>query len=372
MKKIFLFFLISFLFLQNYICIADYHYSPELDFEISEQLKDSNINIIKENLPQYSIDLLNEAKINDIFAIRNLNIPRVLCIILKYLKNKIISPIKFLLPVITLLIIFSIFTSFCDTNQEIFKFIVSCFCCIAMSYPIMIVIKNLAFSLKLASKFVLCFIPVFMSFAVASGSPLAAVSFNSTVLYCNQVIIEFIQNLLLPISNTMAGLCIISSLSQKIKLDKMFKIFDCLLKWFLMAFAIIVSLIFSIQKIVGTSVDSILSKKVNFFSGLVPIVGSSLSDALSIVRSSAKIIESNLGAFGILSIFFIFLPPILECYSWNIFLQIGGFLSQMFEFENISVLFSSFRKILNISLAITAIFAFIFIFTTSAIMKIEF
>lgn len=370
MKKFFAIFIVLISLIQS-TCNAKIEYSPEIDHEISEQLKINDVKLIENNLPQYSIDLLKKTNIDSIFAIKNLDIQKLLIIIISSLKDKLSVPIKILIPIIFILIFFSVFSSFCESNQEILKFIIVCLVFTSVSYSLIFSIKNLNFSLNLASKFILCFIPVFMSFAIASGSPLAAVSFNSTVLYFNQIIIDFVQNLLMPITNVMISLCLISSLSKKIKFEKLFKAFDSLIKWMLISLAMVVSFVFSIQKIVGNSVDNILTKKVRFFAGLVPIVGTSLCEATSIVRSSAKIIESNLGAFGIISVLFIFLPPLLECYAWNLSLQICEFLGQMFGFDQIGVLFSSLRKIINISLAISIIFIFVFMFATSAIMKIQ-
>lgn len=368
MKRILSLLIISLLL--NNFCFS-YEYPREIQSEISEQLKSSDVGKIKENLPDYSIDLLEQSNIKDIFSVKNLNNQKIFYIVLNLLKKYLINPLKTIIPVISAIIIYSFFSYFFVDNQKITKFIITCFSCISMSYPVLITVKNVVLSLNAASKFVLFFIPIFMTFAISAGTPLSSAAFNSAILYFNQIVMEITNHLVVPINNTLTGLCMISSLSTEIKIKKIFDIFYSIIKWCLIFFGSLISFVFSIQKIIGESSDSIISKEIKFASGLVPIVGTSLSDAAGIVQSSAKILETNVGIFGIISLFFVFLPCILECISWNIVFQICEFLSQIFGFENLEILFSSLKKTINVILSLVIIFLFIFIFSTGAIISIK-
>lgn len=368
MKKIFFVFIFVILFFQPR-CYSEY-YSPEINHEIQQQIEYVNTKKLMNQLPDHSINLLKKYNI-DVFSVKNLNFVNFTDIIISIIKSELIFPIKFLLSIICILLVFCIFFYFFQNNNEILNFILVCAICISVSYPIIDCINKIVVCLKVASNFILCFVPIFMTFAISAGFPISSAIFNSTILYFNQIIMEFSKNILLPISNSMIGLCIISSLSTKIKAKKIFDIFYSLIKFILIFVGTMISFIFSIQKIVSSSIDSAVSKELKMLSSLIPIVGSALSDATITVRSSAKILEANVGAFGMISVLLIFLPSILESYIWIISLQICEFISHIFDFENLEIFFLSLRKTINISLSIVAIFIFIFIFVTSAIVNIK-
>ena len=373
MKK-FLFYLLIFLifFISKNIC-KSYEYSPEIQNEILEQFEESDAKNLNKNLPDYSLEFFNQANINikNIFSVKNLRFESLINIILNLLKNKIFLFIKFIIPVIFIIIIYSFVSSFCESEQEILKFIITCLVCISTSFNLLKIIQNIVLCLNIASKFVLCFIPVFSSFAISLGLPLSSAAFNSSILFFNQIIMSIAKDIIIPVSNTMSGLCIISSVSSKIKLNKIFDIFYSVIKYLLIFFGALISFIFSVQKIIGNSIENLAGKEIKFMSNLIPIVGSALSDAAIVVRNSAKILWVNIGSFGTISIIFIFLPNIIDCLVLNISFQICEFLSQIFDFKNLENLFLSFKKIINILLAIEIIFTFIFIFVTSITMKIN-
>ena len=257
MKMILSLFIIS-LFL-NHFCFS-YEYPREIQSEISEQLKSSDVGKIKENLPDYSIDLLEQSDVKDIFSVKNLNNQKIFDMVLDLLKKYLINPLKIIIPVISAMIIYSFFSYFFVDNQKITKFIITCFSCISISYPVFITVKNVVLSLNAASKFILFFIPIFMTFAISAGTPLLSAAFNSAIIYFNQIVMEITNHLVVPINNTLTGLCIISSLSTEIKIKKIFDIFYSVIKWCLIFFGSLVSFVFSIQKIIGESYDGIISK----------------------------------------------------------------------------------------------------------------
>ena len=357
MKKI-LFLLILIFFIPKNIC-KSIEYSPGIKKEISEQFEESGAKNLNKNLPDYSLEFLNQANIYDIFSVKNLSFDSIINIILNLIKNKIFAPIKFIIPIIFIIIIYSFFGCFCEFEQEIIKF------------NLIKNIQNIVLCLNIASKFVLCFIPVFGAFAISLGFPISGAAFNSSILFFNQIIMSMAKDMIIPVCSAMSSFCVISSLSTKIKLNKIFDIFYSAIKWLLIFFGALISFVFSVQKIIGSSIESLAGKELKFMSSLIPIVGSALSDATSIVRSSARIVWVNIGSFGIIAIILIFLPTIIDCLVWNISFQICEFLSQIFDFKNLENLFSSFRKIINIALAIEIMFIFIFIFATSIAMKVN-
>jgi len=340
--------------------------------EYSEQINISGADKLKDSLPEYSLDLLNRANINSLNSTDQINLERVMIIVTDILKNKIKKPIKCILPIISILIFFALVSSLQSyKNMDIdgiLKSIISCLVSSFLIFSILKTIKTAVLAITFASNFIFCFLPIFLTSVVASGIPLSASIFNSTIVYCNQIIMNLSKNIV-PIANSMASMCIVASISSKVNFKRLFDILYSIIKWILIFASFLISLIFSLQRLVTSSVETAITKEIKFAVGLVPIIGSAIGDAASTVTTSARILSTNVGVFGILSLFFIFLPSILECCVWMASLQFCEFFSQMFELKNLVILFSSLRKTISVVFAIIVICLLIFIFTTSAVIK---
>ena len=364
MKRI-IFFIILIFFSQ--IKCKAVNYSPSISEEINQQIIQSDARKIKETLPPYAVDSLTYLNAFDIKSIGDLNIYNIFDLFLKNIQIKIKKPLFNIIFLIIILSILSVVSSF--YQSEIIEFIVSLFICVSMSSGILDILKSSILSLKFSSNFISCFVPIFLTFALSLGHPFSAHAFNVSLLYCNKVMIDITENFMFSIINFMSGLSIISSISIKLKLQKIFDIFYTSIKWILIIFSSLVSFAFSIQKIISSSLDNALNKELKFAMGLVPIIGSAINDASSVVKASSKILQVNIGIFGILSILFIFLPSIVDCLIWIFAFQICEFTSEMFEFNSLKRLFLSFKKIINIILSFIIICFLIFVFSTSSIMK---
>lgn len=365
MKKI-IFFIILMIFSQIK-CKAVTSPPSSISEEINEQIVQSDANKIKENLPSHVVDSLIYLNAFDIKSMENLNIYNIINIFLHHIQIKIKKPFFNIILLIIILSILSIVSSF--YQNEIVEFIASLFVCINMSSGILDILKSSILSLKFSSNFILCFVPIFLTFALSLGHPFSAHAFNVSLLYCNKLMIDITENFMFSIINFMSGLSIISSISVKLKLQKLFDIFYASIKWILIVFSSVISFAFSIQKIISSSLDNTLTKEIKFAMGLIPIIGSAINDASSVVKASSRILQVNIGIFGILSILFIFLPSIVDCLIWIFAFQICEFTSEMFEFNSLKRLFISFKKVINIILSFIIICFLIFVFSTSSIMK---
>ena len=108
----------------------------------------------------------------------------------------------------------------------------------------------------------------------------------------------------------------------------------------------------TVQNIVSSSADNLKTEAAKFtIDSCVPIIGGAVSDAFGTVQQCLKLLKSGAGAFGMIAIGAIFLPIVIECFIWMIFLNIGQGISDIFNLKKICFLFKSIHSVISVMLA---------------------
>ena len=89
---------------------------------------------------------------------------------------------------------------------------------------------------------------------------------------------------------------------------------------------------------------------------LIPVVGSSVSDAVMAARGCIDLIRTSVGGFGILVIAAIFLLPMVRVLAWYCAFSIGSFLGELLGAKTLRSLMDSFAS--GFGLLLSALTAF--------------
>ncbi len=364
MKKIFVFF--TFVFL---ITIFESNiYAGEEKENIfnniySEQFKISGADGLERSIPKESSEILEDMDIDvkDWKSITSVTPDKIFS-----QMKKISSPFGSLMPVLAIILLNAIIHSIKTTfgSEHIGKIIssISTLCvCMSIVDPIVKSISSMSAVIKGAAGFILCYIPVMTTIMVASGQSISATSYHVMMIVAGQVISQVSSNFLVPCMNTVLGISIVSSTSEILNLDKICDMFHKITKWILgFSVSIFVGLL-TLQNLVSSSADSIGSKTMKFaLTSFVPVVGSALSDAFNTVEGCVKLLKSGVGAFGVIAGGAIFMPIIIECSVWIIFLHICVYFGEIFGLTKICSLLKSSSKVMETMFAI--IFASMLLF----------
>lgn len=253
--------------------------------------------------------------------------------------------------------------------------ILNCVCsiclCSCLVYPITKCISGAKLVILSASDFITALSGVMTAIMAASGKSISASSYSCLTLISGQAISALSSNFLLPIMNSVFGISVISSISNRIKIEKLCSSILKLIKTILKFIASLFVGLLTIQNIVASSADNLtISGTKLIVDSCIPIVGGAVSDAVSTIGGCLKLLKSGAGAFGILVGIFIFLPMISECIIWGIFLSICEFISDSFELGKISLLFKSTSEIIKTLLAILVCIIVVLISSTAIILII--
>lgn len=243
-----------------------------------------------------------------------------------------------------------------------------CGCVIA---PITQLIASSKLVISGASNFTLGLGAVISGIMLVSGRTITASSYNYMVVLSGQIISKFSEGILIPLMNSLFGISVISSISTRIKLEKLcftvYKSLKTIIKFMSTLFVGILTL----QNIVASSADNLGTASAKMLiDTCIPIVGNAVSDAFTTIGGCLKLLKSGVGAFGIIAGLFIFIPIITECIIWIIFLNICEFLSDTFELVKPCLLFKSTAEIVKTLMAILICAAVIIISSSGIIMII--
>ena len=230
-------------------------------------------------------------------------------------------------------------------------------------------ISSMSYVIKGAAGFILCYIPIMTTIMIASGQSISATSYHIMMIAAGQVISQVSSNFLVPCMNTVLGISIVSSTSEILNLDRICDMFHKIIKWILgFSVSIFVGLL-TLQNLVSSSADSIGSKTMKFaLTSFVPVVGSALSDAFNTVEGCIKLLKSGVGAFGVIAGGAIFMPIIIECSIWIIFLHICVYFGEIFELTKICSILKSSSKVMETMFAV--IFASMLVLAVSTVLML--
>lgn len=203
--------------------------------------------------------------------------------------------------------------------------------------------------------------PILLTLVIANGSAnLSAICQPSMVMFSG-VIINVVQNVLLPLTLSATAFAFVSNLSQNVKVTKMSKFLNNMASCILGIMFTIFSAFTSVQGIVGASMDGVSYRMAKFTAkNYIPILGGYLSEGFDIVVASTTLIKNSFGVVLLLVLALMVIKPLLIILALNVGLQGVSALSEPISSDNCSSMFSGMCKSLTFLCALLIAVAFMF------------
>lgn len=180
--------------------------------------------------------------------------------------------------------------------------------------------------------FIKSYIPILLASAAASGNPALALSVNGLTLGAAEIIVQFSNSFLMPVTGVFIGLVFADGIAPKFNLGGFINMFKKAAVISLGFCATIFSGILTTESILAGTADSVASKGIKFALGsFVPVVGGALGDGLSSILEGLTLLRSTLGIFGILAAVLLILPVFLEIIVWNACFYLCASIGDLFE-----------------------------------------
>lgn len=133
--------------------------------------------------------------------------------------------------------------------------------------------------------------------------------------------------------------------------------------WVTGIFTALITAAFSLQTIVSSAADSASMRAVRYAaSGLIPVVGSTVSGAISTLAAGLGYARSIVGGGAILVILYMALSPLILLLIYRLALTLGGIFADFSGSAMASRIFSSYRYALDMTVTVYSLSALIYLF----------
>ncbi len=315
-----------------FICIfsfpaaADDLYEESLKSAGFEQVEDSLSDSARDYFRKYNIDAYDPNWVTEISG------GNMFTVILDFFKNGT-NEFKGALAVnIAVLLLWAVFGTFSDGAVALggvntaFTAILT----LSITVPVLRLITSVSAAIKACGMFMLSFIPVFCGITAASGNMQAAAGGSTLLLMAAEVTVQIIAFIIVPIASAELALAIsgvLSEVSPALRLSTSLKKATGYIMT--LTFTVFLGLL-SVQTAINSAADSVSLKTVKFMVGsFVPVAGSALSETISTLGSSVKILQSGVGVYGIFAVLFTVLPVAAQLILWRLTFWAGKTASDM-------------------------------------------
>lgn len=233
-------------------------------------------------------------------------------------------------------------------------------------------INSVTVTLSAGGDFMLGFVPVFAGVCAASGNMGASAAYSGILLAAAEFAVRAAEKLIMPAVSVCMAMHIIDAVNPDFSLSALTGLIK---KWcsLLMGFMMTVFTgLLSLQSLVGAAADTLGIKAAKFMvSNFVPVVGGAVAEAYSTMRSGLSMLKGAAGAFGIIALLVVLLPPILETFCMYLVMTAGQAAAELFGQKELAGLFAGAASVLSITAAVIACFGVLFTVSTLIMMAVS-
>lgn len=284
------------------------------------------------------------------------------------------APLRLCGTLLTLTVLSSLLGSLGDAAsgsslRQCFDTLCTLICIGTAAGPLCDALIRTAEALDTGQVFMTGYVPVFGAFIAAGGQVAGSAAYQVFVLFLTEGIMQLMHGILFPVLQMAAALGFADAVNPALRLGGFVSALRKAVTWILGFVMTMFSALLSVRSIVASAADSLASKSVKLLaSGLIPIVGSAVSDAYGTVQGSIRLLRNGVGACGILVILRLCLPPLLSLTFYRIAFRISGIFAEMTGTKPLPQLYQNMQTVLSAAFAMLVCFAVMMIVSTAALL----
>ena len=175
-------------------------------------------------------------------------------------------------------------------------------------------------------------LPIMASAAASTGAANSGAALYTVTVIFSRLLINICNKCIVPTIYMVLGLSISGAILETDRLKNLRDLLSELirkgLKWIMYLFTGFLS----ISGVLAGSADAMTLKAVKMaISGMVPVVGSIVSEAADTVLTGAELLKSTAGTFGMIGILAIFMMPFMKIGIWFLGFRLSTALSSVIE-----------------------------------------
>ncbi len=162
-------------------------------------------------------------------------------------------------------------------------------------------------------------IPTMATLCASGGQAIRATMSHPVIFFVCSAAASLIKNVITPLVFLRAVCAMLCAVTNNSSLGEFVGLFSKLHKTLLTFSMSLFAGILGISSFAATSFDSLAARGVKFaVSASVPVVGGSISEAMSSVAESAMLLKNAVGIAGVIMLFAIFMMPLLKIWALSL------------------------------------------------------
>lgn len=341
-----------------------------------EQLEASGAQQLTQQLPADTQELLDslDVDLRDPTAFTRLSTDSVLTMITDLLRTRYSVPLQAVVSLMAVVILSAVCSGFesmahCLPLRQTYQSVAALAAAGMLMVPLSALLQQVWRAIDSVTVFMYSYVPVYAAVMSASGSMTAALSYQTALFTCTQLLVTAIRTVVIPLLNVSLAIGCTGAVTEELRLDAVSALLHKVILWGMGLFSTLFTWVLSMQQMAAASADTLGSRTIKFsLSSFVPVVGGVLSEAYSTVIGCAGLLRSGVGCFGILSALLIVLPPLISCIVWNLCLHLGGHTAALFRLAPLEKLCKATGGAVRVLLAVLALFALLMIVSTTVVV----
>ena len=287
--------------------------------------------------------------------------------------DELTAPLRLCKMLLALTVLTALLGSLGDTAakssvRRIFDLLCTLICVSAAAEPVCSCLTRTADALKQAQGFMAGFVPVFSAFLAAGGSVAGSAAYQAFVLFLTETIMQLTNGILFPLLQAGTAAGIADAADPQFRLSNLVSGLRGAVTWMLGTVMALFSALLSVRSFVASAADSLAAKSFRLLTaGMIPIVGSAVSDAYGTVQGSIRLLRNGTGALGILVIIWLTVPPLLSLLLYRAVFRIVQLFSDLAGAESLSRLYRNMQAVLAAAFAMLVCSA-VMLILSSAVM----
>lgn len=226
--------------------------------------------------------------------------------------------------------------------------------------------------MSLNGKLMLSFIPAFVLLVSLSGNPASALTYNSFMLFFCEATSFFLENVFVSFVGLYFSLSIGLSFNPSVNLNRFVNGANRMLNLVLGFCATVFTGFLSVKNVLAAATDSVSVRGVRFLIGnLVPVIGSSLSEAYSSVLGSINLMKSSLAVLGIFSLIIINIPALTEGVIYFFLMTVLSCFAEITGLGRVSEVFRCLAGCVRLLLLVCLFQSFILIISIGIMLSVR-
>lgn len=290
------------------------------------------------------------------------------------LKEKVSSALRFFFELLTVLMVVSLVATLSGKSERggLISLVSVCVFSVLVAQKTNAVLNIAATMAQALNRLLVSYVPVYAGIIAVSGNPMSAAAYNTLTLLFAECISLAMVKLIVPFTGVILCLSIAFSMNSQIDCGRFLSAAGKFSNFVLGAAAAFFTGFLSLKSILSSAADSAAARGIRFVvSGLIPVVGSAMSDAYSAFASSINLIKGSAAVIGIVAVFVTCFPAVVELFLYFASVSFLSFFAQMLGQNGVGSLFRGFALALKILLLVCVYSLFVVVISTGLMLSIK-